>query len=57
MATATVRPYAGADERGWLECRPLSFFGSAFHDEVVRAKERYRFRRVYDDVLYERRFE
>lgn len=41
MTAATVRPYEPADERGWLQCRLLSFFGSAFYDDVVREKERY----------------
>ncbi len=39
--TATIRPYEPADEVGWLQCRLLSFFGSAYYDDVVRAKERY----------------
>ena len=38
---ATIRPYVAADERGWLQCRLLSFFGSAFYDDVVREKPRY----------------
>ncbi|MEO5576474.1 MAG: GNAT family N-acetyltransferase [Gaiellaceae bacterium] len=37
----TVRPYEPADEVGWLRCRLLSFFGSAFWDDVEREKERY----------------
>ncbi len=41
MAAATVRPYDPADEIGWLQCRLLSFFGSAYYDDVVREKERY----------------
>jgi ribosomal protein S18 acetylase RimI-like enzyme len=36
-----VRPYKPEDEAGWLRCRLLSFFGSAFFDDVVREKERY----------------
>jgi GNAT superfamily N-acetyltransferase len=36
-----VRPYETEDEAGWLRCRLLSFFGSAFFDDVVRQKERY----------------
>ena len=41
MAAATIRAYAPVDERGWLQCRLLSFFGSAFYDDVVREKARY----------------
>lgn len=41
MAAVTVRPYDAADEIGWLQCRLLSFFGSAYYDDVVREKERY----------------
>lgn len=37
----TIRPYEPADEAGWLRCRLLSFFGSAFFDAVEREKERY----------------
>ncbi len=42
MAAATIRPYDPADEIGWLQCRLLSFFGSAYYDDVVKEKERYR---------------
>jgi ribosomal protein S18 acetylase RimI-like enzyme len=41
VTTANIRPYVAADEVGWLQCRLLSFFGSAFYDDVVREKERY----------------
>ena len=37
----TIRAYEPADEAGWLRCRLLSFFGSAFYDDVAREKERY----------------
>jgi ribosomal protein S18 acetylase RimI-like enzyme len=37
----TIRPYEPADEAGWLRCRLLSFFGSAFFDDVARVKEHY----------------
>ena len=37
----TIRPYEPGDEEGWLRCRLLSFFGSAFYDAVEREKERY----------------
>jgi ribosomal protein S18 acetylase RimI-like enzyme len=36
-----IRPYEPADEVGWLRCRLLAFFGSAFDDDVQREKERY----------------
>jgi ribosomal protein S18 acetylase RimI-like enzyme len=36
-----IRPYEEADERGWLICRLLSFFDTAFFDAVEREKERY----------------
>lgn len=36
-----IRPYDGGDERGWLICRLLSFFDTAFFDAVEREKERY----------------
>ena len=36
-----IRPYEPADEAGWLRCRLLSFFESAFYDDVHREKERY----------------
>ena len=36
-----IRPYEERDERGWLICRLLSFFDSAFFDDVARNKERY----------------
>ena len=32
----TVRPYAPADETGWLRCRVLSFLGSAYDDVWTR---------------------
>lgn len=37
----TIRSYEAADEVGWVRCRALSFLGSAFFDDVLRAKERY----------------
>jgi len=36
-----VRPYADADERGWVECRVLAFLDSAYYDAVEREKEHY----------------
>jgi len=36
-----IRPYEERDERGWLICRLLSFFDSAFFDDVQREKVRY----------------
>jgi ribosomal protein S18 acetylase RimI-like enzyme len=36
-----IRPYEERDERGWLICRLLSFFDTAFFDAVEREKERY----------------
>ena len=36
-----IRPYEERDERGWLICRLLSFFDTAFFDAVERRKERY----------------
>jgi ribosomal protein S18 acetylase RimI-like enzyme len=36
-----IRPYDDRDERGWLICRLLSFFDTAFFDAVEREKERY----------------
>ena len=36
-----IRPYEDRDERGWLVCRLLSFFDTAFFDDVLRAKEHY----------------
>jgi ribosomal protein S18 acetylase RimI-like enzyme len=36
-----IRPYEQRDERGWLICRLLSFFDTAFFDAVERQKERY----------------
>jgi GNAT superfamily N-acetyltransferase len=36
-----IRPYADADERGWLECRVLSFLDSAYFDAVEREKQHY----------------
>jgi GNAT superfamily N-acetyltransferase len=41
MTEAVIRPYADADERGWLECRVLAFLDSAYYDAVEREKERY----------------
>src|SRR5829696_5623569 len=36
-----IRSYQDRDERGWLICRLLSFFDTAFFDSVEREKERY----------------
>jgi len=36
-----IRPYEERDERGWLICRLLAFFDTAFFDAVEREKERY----------------
>lgn len=36
-----IRPYEERDERGWLTCRLLSFFDTAFFDAVEREKEHY----------------
>ena len=36
-----IRPYDQRDERGWLICRLLSFFDTAFFDAVEREKECY----------------
>jgi GNAT superfamily N-acetyltransferase len=36
-----IRPYQEQDERGWLICRLLSFFDTAFFDAVERERERY----------------
>jgi ribosomal protein S18 acetylase RimI-like enzyme len=36
-----IRAYEEKDERGWLICRLLSFFDTAFFDAVEREKERY----------------
>jgi GNAT superfamily N-acetyltransferase len=42
MTEAVIRPYADADERGWLECRVLAFLDSAYYDAVEREKEHYK---------------
>jgi ribosomal protein S18 acetylase RimI-like enzyme len=39
--TVVIRPYEEEDERGWLRCRLLAFFDTAFFDAVEREKERY----------------
>jgi GNAT superfamily N-acetyltransferase len=39
--TYVIREYEERDERGWLICRLLSFFDTAFFDAVEREKERY----------------
>jgi ribosomal protein S18 acetylase RimI-like enzyme len=39
--SVVIRPYAEQDERGWLICRLLSFFDTAFFDAVEREKEHY----------------
>lgn len=36
-----IREYKPDDERGWLECRVLSFLDSAYYDDVVRQKPSY----------------
>jgi len=36
-----IRPYDERDERGWLVCRLVEFFDTAFFDSVEREKERY----------------
>ena len=36
-----IRPYEERDERGWLICRLLAFFDTAFFDSVERSKEHY----------------
>ena len=41
MTDAVIRPYADADERGWVECRVLAFLDSAYYDAVEREKEHY----------------
>ena len=41
MASFQIRPYAAADEEGWLRCRVLSFLGSAYFDDVRQEKEHY----------------
>ena len=38
---AVIRPYVGADERAWLECRVLAFLDTAYFDSVEREKEGY----------------
>ncbi|MFI8182750.1 GNAT family N-acetyltransferase [Actinacidiphila glaucinigra] len=34
----TLREYTPADEASWLRCRVLSFLGTAYYDDVDRAK-------------------
>ena len=41
MGVVIIRPYEDRDERGWLICRLLSFFDTAFFDAVEREKEHY----------------
>jgi ribosomal protein S18 acetylase RimI-like enzyme len=36
-----IRPYEERDEPGWLRCRLLAFFATAFYDSVEREKEHY----------------
>ncbi|MEU4099016.1 GNAT family N-acetyltransferase [Streptomyces sp. NPDC026673] len=36
--TYTFRAYSPADETSWLRCRVLSFLGTAYYDDVDRAK-------------------
>lgn len=36
-----IRPYEERDERGWLLCRLLAFFDTAFYDSVEREKDHY----------------
>jgi ribosomal protein S18 acetylase RimI-like enzyme len=38
---AVIRAYEDRDERGWLICRLLAFFDTAFFDGVERKKEHY----------------
>ncbi len=33
-----IREYTSADETSWLRCRVLAFLGTAYYDDVVRAK-------------------
>ncbi|MHB9058304.1 MAG: GNAT family N-acetyltransferase, partial [Bacillota bacterium] len=37
-----VREYRPDDERQWLRCRVLAFLDTAYYDNVLREKERYR---------------
>jgi len=37
----SIRPYAPADETGWVRCRVLSFLDSAYFDDVAQEKTRY----------------
>jgi len=37
----SIRPYAPADEVGWVRCRVLSFLDSAYFDDVAQEKTRY----------------
>jgi ribosomal protein S18 acetylase RimI-like enzyme len=41
LVAVEIRQYEERDEQGWLRCRLLSFFDSAFFDAVEREKERY----------------
>jgi ribosomal protein S18 acetylase RimI-like enzyme len=41
VTDAAIRPFVEGDERGWLECRVLSFLDSAYFDAVEREKQRY----------------
>ncbi|WBW96585.1 GNAT family N-acetyltransferase [Oceanirhabdus sp. W0125-5] len=36
-----IREYEAKDERGWVECRVLSFLDCAYFDNVLREKEHY----------------
>jgi ribosomal protein S18 acetylase RimI-like enzyme len=36
--TYAIREYTPADESSWLRCRVLSFLGTAYYDDVARAK-------------------
>lgn len=38
-----IREYRPEDEEGWLRCRVLAFLHSAYYDNVLREKERYRY--------------
>ncbi|MCL2500951.1 MAG: GNAT family N-acetyltransferase [Defluviitaleaceae bacterium] len=37
----TIREYTDADEKGWVQCRLLSFLDSSYFDDVKRDKEKY----------------
>lgn len=37
-----IRDYKETDETGWLRCRVLSFLDTAYFDNVLRVKEKYK---------------